>query len=129
MSGHIHEQNDLRHAANEEDNSDRSTKPIRSASSPRLDNELTTRTFDWHSYARKRFDRTHEDTACSCPGLGEVIASPPREPGETAARFSGAPLHQSAEADAQLGWRRFRFANREKVVDDEDISVTGYGIL
>ena len=89
------EQVDLRHAANEEDNFliDPTLKPIRTREfTLGLDRELNQRLAVGVRYARKRFDRTIEDTGVLVPGIGEVyrITNPGERLGENVLRdFAG----------------------------------------
>jgi hypothetical protein len=89
------EQNDLRHAANEADNFliDPNLKPIRTREfTLGLDHELTRAISVGVRYARKRFDRTIEDTGVQVPGIGEVfrITNPGEGIGENVLRdFAG----------------------------------------
>lgn len=89
------EQVDLRHAANEEDNFliDPTLKPIRTREfTLGLDHEINQRLALGVRYARKRFDRTIEDTGVLVPGIGEVyrITNPGERLGENVLRdFAG----------------------------------------
>ena len=85
------EQVDLRHAANEEDNFliDPTLKPIRTREfTLGLDHELSPTLAVGVRYARKRFDRTIEDTGVLVPGIGEVyrITNPGERLGENVLR-------------------------------------------
>jgi hypothetical protein len=89
------EQVDFRHAANEADNFllDPNLKPIRTREfTLGLDHELTPRIGVGVRYARKRFDRTIEDTGVLVPDVGEVyrITNPGEGLGENVLRdFAG----------------------------------------
>ena len=89
------EQVDLRHAANEADNFliDPTLKPIRTREfTLGIDHELNPRLAAGVRYARKRFDRTIEDTGVLVPGIGEVyrITNPGERLGENVLRdFAG----------------------------------------
>ena len=89
------EQVDFRHAANEEENFliDPTLKPIRTREfTLGVDHELTPRIAAGIRYARKRFDRTIEDTGVLVPGIGEVfrITNPGERMGENVLRdFAG----------------------------------------
>ena len=89
------EQVDFRHAANEEDNFliDPNLKPIRTREfTLGLDHELSQTISLGVRYARKRFDRTIEDTGVLVPGIGEVyrITNPGESIGENVLRdFAG----------------------------------------
>jgi outer membrane receptor protein involved in Fe transport len=89
------EQVDLRHAANAEDNFliDPNLNPIRTREfTLGLDHELSPRISLGVRYARKRFDRTIEDTGVLVPGVGEVyrITNPGEQIGENVLRdFAG----------------------------------------
>lgn len=89
------EQVDFRHAANEADNFliDPNLKPIRTREfTLGLDHELSRTISVGVRYARKRFDRTIEDTGVLVPGIGEVyrITNPSEGLGENVLRdFAG----------------------------------------
>ena len=89
------EQVDFRHAANEADNFliDPTLKPIRTHEfTLGLDHELNPTISLGVRYARKRFDRTIEDTGVLVPGIGEVyrITNPGERLGENVLRdFAG----------------------------------------
>jgi hypothetical protein len=89
------EQVDFRHAANASDNFliDPELKPIRTREfTLGLDHELNPRMSLGVRYARKRFDRTIEDTGVLVPGVGEVyrITNPGERLGENVLRdFAG----------------------------------------
>ncbi len=89
------EQVDFRHAANEADNFliDPNLKPIRTREfTLGLDHELNRTISVGVRYARKRFDRTIEDTGVLVPGVGEVyrITNPSEGIGENVLRdFAG----------------------------------------
>ena len=89
------EEVDFRHAANEEDNFliDPNLKPIRTREfTLGLDHEFSQTISLGVRYARKRFDRTIEDTGVLVPGIGEVyrITNPGESIGENVLRdFAG----------------------------------------
>jgi Carboxypeptidase regulatory-like domain/TonB dependent receptor-like, beta-barrel/TonB-dependent Receptor Plug Domain len=85
------EQVDFRHAANEADNFliDPNLKPIRTREfTLGMDHELNQTISVGVRYARKRFDRTIEDTGVLVPGIGEVyrITNPGESIGENVLR-------------------------------------------
>jgi hypothetical protein len=89
------EQVDFRHAANEADNFliDPNLKPIQTREfTLGMDHELNQTISVGVRYARKRFDRTIEDTGVLVPGVGEVyrITNPSERIGENVLRdFAG----------------------------------------
>ena len=89
------EEVDFRHAANEEDNFliDPNLKPIRTREfTLGVDHEFSQTISLGVRYARKRFDRTIEDTGVLVPGIGEVyrITNPGESIGENVLRdFAG----------------------------------------
>ena len=93
--GSFIEQVDFRHAANEAENFliDPNLKPIRTRELTfGLDHEFNSRLALGIRYARKRFDRTIEDTGVAVPGVGEVfrITNPGEGLGENVLRdFAG----------------------------------------
>ncbi len=104
---------------------DPNLKPIRTREfTLGIDHELNRTISLGVRYARKRFDRTIEDTGVLVPGIGEVfrITNPGEGIGENVLRdFAGCTdLPEPAEADAQLRRRRVpaaQAAQRQLVAD------------
>ena len=123
---------DFRHAANEADNFliDPNLKPIRTREfTLGLDHELNQTISIGVRYARKRFDRTIEDTGVLVPGVGEVyrITNPGESIGENVLRdFAGcATCPNQPKPTRELRRRRVPAAEAsvEQLVAHDQLSV------
>lgn len=123
------EQNDFRHAANEAGNFliDPNLKPIQTHEfTLGMEHELSRTISVGVRYARKRFDRTIEDTGVLVPGIGEVyrITNPSEGIGENVLRdFAGCTTCPNQPKPTR-NYDGLEFRLRKRLADNWSVTTT-----